>query len=59
MRSKKFQMVDQAYIPTTQKATEDQFFVDLSKHLFKPGLYFVSIPNGNVNYEIRVCTENT
>ena len=31
---------------TTQDATEHQFLVDLSKHLVKPGLYFVSNPNG-------------
>jgi hypothetical protein len=31
---------------TTQEPTEHQFLVDLSKHLVKPGLYFVSIPNG-------------
>ena len=33
-------------MPTTQDATEHQVLVDLSKHLVKPGLYFVSIPNG-------------
>ena len=43
---KKFQMMDQAYISTTQEATEHQFLVHLSKHLVKPGLYFVSKPNG-------------
>ena len=31
---------------TTKKATEHQFLVDLSKHLVKPGLYFITIPNG-------------
>ena len=31
---------------TTQEPTEHQFLVDLSNHLVKPGLYFVSIPNG-------------
>jgi hypothetical protein len=41
-----FQMVDQAEIPTTQEATQHQFVVDLSKCLVKPGLYFISIPNG-------------
>ena len=43
---KKFQMVDQAQTSTTQETTEHQFLVDLSKHLVKPGLYFISIPNG-------------
>ena len=33
-------------ISTTQEATEHQFLLDLSKHLVKPGLYFVSIPIG-------------
>ena len=28
-------------MPTTQEPTEHQFLVDLSKHLVKPGLYFV------------------
>ena len=46
MRSKKFQMNDQAKMSTTQEATEHQFLKYLSKHLVKPGLYFVSIPNG-------------
>ena len=46
MKSKKFQMVDQAKISTTQEAPKGQFLVDLSKHLVKQGLYFVSIPNG-------------
>ena len=46
MRSKKFQMVDQAQTSTTQETTEHQFLVDLSKHLVKPGLYFISIPSG-------------
>ena len=36
MRSKKFQMVDAALIPTTQEATEHQFLVDLLKHLDLP-----------------------
>ena len=31
---------------TTQEPTEHHVLVDLSKHLVKPGLYFVSIPNG-------------
>ena len=35
MRSKKFQVVDQAEISITQKPTEYQFLVDLSKHLVK------------------------
>ena len=46
MRSKKLQMVDQALTSTTKEVTERQFLVDLSKQLVKPGLYFVSIPNG-------------
>ena len=46
VRSKKFQTVGQAQISTTQEATEHQFLVDLSKHLVKPGLYFMSKPNG-------------
>ena len=28
------------------EATNRQFFVDLSKHLEKPGLFFMSKPNG-------------
>ena len=32
---------------------EHQFLVDLSKHLVKPGLYFVSKPNG------RPCSSGT
>ena len=31
---------------TTQEPTEHQFLLDLLKHLVKPGLYFLSIPNG-------------
>ena len=31
---------------TTQEPTEHLFLVDLSKHLVKPGLYILSIPNG-------------
>ena len=31
---------------TTQDPTEHQFLLDLSKHLVKAGLYFVSIPSG-------------
>ena len=31
---------------TTQKPAEPKFLIDLSKHLVKLGLYFVSIPNG-------------
>ena len=46
MRSKKFQMIDQAQISITQEATDHQFLVDLSKHLVKTGLYFMSKPNG-------------
>ena len=38
---------------TTQEATEHQFLVDLSKHLGKPGLYFLSIPNGYPVYNLR------
>ena len=33
-------------LSTTQEATEHHFLVDLSNHLVKPGLYFISIPNG-------------
>ena len=43
---KKNHMIDQAEISTTQEVTEHQFLVHLSKHLVKPGLYFVSKPNG-------------
>ena len=46
MRSKKFEIVDQAEIPTIEEATEHQFLVDLSKYLVKPGLYFISNPDG-------------
>jgi hypothetical protein len=46
VRSKKFQMMDQAYISTTQEATEHQFLIELSKHLVKPVFYFMSKPNG-------------
>ena len=46
MWSKKFQMVDQAQISTTQEANEHKFLVDLLKHLVKPGLYFIAITNG-------------
>ena len=46
MGSKKFQIVDQAQISTTQEATEHQFLVEFLKHLVKSGLNFVSIPNG-------------
>ena len=38
MRSKKFEIVDQAEIPTIEEATEHQFLVDLSKYLVKLGL---------------------
>ena len=37
-------------MPTTQEALEHQFLLELSKHLVKPGLYFMSKPNG------RPCT---
>ena len=33
----------QAITLTTPKATGHQFLLDLSKHLVKPGLYFMSI----------------
>ena len=46
VRYKKFQMMDQAKISTTQEATEHQFLSELSKHVVKPGLYFMSKPNG-------------
>ena len=46
VRSKRFQMMDQAYISTSQEATGHPFLADLSKHLVKPGLYFMSKPDG-------------
>ena len=46
VRSKRFQMMDQAYISTPKEATGHPFLADLSKHLVKPGLYFMSKPDG-------------
>ena len=40
---------DKFSIYTTQEATEHQFLLELSKHLVKPGLYFMSKPNGAQN----------
>ena len=39
-------MMDQAYISTSQEATGHPFLADLSKHLVKPSLYFMSKPDG-------------
>ena len=42
----------------TQEATEHQVLVELSKHLVKSGLYFMSKPNGTTPCIVYIAIDN-